>query len=173
MIATGDPSAEGLYRRRFAEHSRRYRHFDMDSAVFILRLVLAYATIKNRLSRRIRGRGMTLAGLNIMSLLEQGEGRSLPLHEISRLMLVSRANITQVMNGLEKKGFVRREHSESDRRLCVARLSHRGLSWLREFWPGHYAEIGRIFSGVSAAEKRRLSAGLGKIILNHGGHDEE
>lgn len=165
--------AEDLYRRRFAEHSRRYRCFDKDSATFLLRLILAYATIKNRLSRRIRGRGMTLAGLNIMSLLEQGEARALPLHEISRLMLVSRANVTQIMNGLEEKGFVRREHSKSDRRLCVARLSARGLSWLREFWPGHYAEIGRIFSGVSAAEKRRLSAGLEKIILDHGGHGEE
>ena len=170
MIPLGDPVAEALYRRRFADHSRRYAHFDRDAAVLVVRLILAYATLKNRLSRRARGRGMTLAGLNVMSLLEQGEGRALSLHEISRLMLVSRANITQIMNGLEKKGLVRRDHSDNDRRLCVAKLTSRGASWLREFWPGHYAEIGRCLRLLPAAEKRRLSAGLEKIFWNHEGH---
>jgi MarR family 2-MHQ and catechol resistance regulon transcriptional repressor len=78
------------------------------------------------------------------------------LHDLGELLLVSRANITGLMDHLEEKGYVTRVVDVQDRRARVARITKTGEALLDDFMPLHYRNIKSMLQGLSEAEKTTL-----------------
>jgi DNA-binding MarR family transcriptional regulator len=75
--------------------------------------------------------GFTLAEHDVMmSLLHHGA--RLPMGELAELVMFSQSGITRLVDRLERKGFVRREFSPDDRRLCYGVLTQAGERKLRK-----------------------------------------
>src|SRR5262249_51771822 len=89
-----------------------------------------------------------------------------PLHELSELLLVSRANITGLVDSLEQRGLVSRIPDENDRRVRLASITPAGKQLLEEYLPDHYKMIRRLCSGLSDEEKAALSDLLTKLRRN-------
>jgi DNA-binding MarR family transcriptional regulator len=92
------------------------------------------------------------------------EGR-LRMVDIQRRMLVSKSNVTQLIDKLEAEGIVEREASPSDRRLVYAILTERS--------PEVVARGLELFNAVAAAqfserlsksELEKITSGLDKVI---------
>lgn len=78
---------------------------------------------------------------------------SLSLKKISDEMMVTGANITCVVDNLEKEGFVKRTHSTEDRRVILADLTDSGRDKIESILPEYYNNISAMVSSLSENEQ--------------------
>ena len=76
---------------------------------------------------------------------------------LGQKLLKSGANITTVLDNLEKKGLLRREASAEDRRSLVVHLTPKGRKAIASIFPRHAETITRLLGHLSAAEQADLS----------------
>jgi MarR family 2-MHQ and catechol resistance regulon transcriptional repressor len=129
----------------------------------LLNLVYTYDVTANHLARRLAEHGLSLSAFNLLMILNRSGNHGCPLYEIGELLLVSRANITGLMDCLERKGLVERVSDKRDRRVRVATITQKGGALLESLLPSHYSEVRLICSRLSSAEKSQLRALLTKL----------
>jgi DNA-binding MarR family transcriptional regulator len=154
---------EHYYRGRVREHGQRYPQFHLPSVQVLLDLVYTYDVTASHLTRRLAAHGLSLSGFNLLMILSRSGNEGCPLHEIGDLLLVSRANITGLMDCLERKALVQRASDLHDRRVCIARITQEGEALLESLLPDHYSELRMICSGLNNTEKTQLHTLLAKL----------
>ena len=154
---------EDYYRAYRAQSARRYREFDPQSMEVLFDLIQTYTMAEACVMNRLHTYGMTLPGMNILSILRQQAPAGCPLHALSQLLLVTRANITGVVDSLVRKGFVTRQDHATDRRVVLAKITREGEKWLDHYLPAHYAMIRQMLSGLNRREKSTLAGLLTKL----------
>ncbi|MEI8011572.1 MAG: MarR family transcriptional regulator [Candidatus Omnitrophota bacterium] len=150
-------------RDRLRESSRRYGKLSSSTAETFLQFISTIDAVSTHLSHQARAKGLTRAGLNVLTVLRSSDGRGCQQHQISRLLLVSRANVTGLVNSLIKQGLVERVYDEKDRRVCIARITKKGEVLLDVFLPDYHAVIENIFSGLSLEDKTMFNRLMGKL----------
>ena len=80
------------------------------------------------LDRDLQDHGVQLSEYEIMSMLSEHPQRRLRMSEIAALVVQSRSRLTHTAARLEKRGFVRREPCEGDRRGVELVLTDAGLA---------------------------------------------
>jgi DNA-binding MarR family transcriptional regulator len=112
--------------------------------------------------------GLTDVQFNLMMLLKhqtrQGEGLSQA--QLSSMMLVNRANITALVDRMERAGFVCRTSSPSDRRSNIIKLTDSGKKLLERIEPLYAQEVKRIMDVLMESEQKRLIGMLEKVRSN-------
>lgn len=98
---------------------------------------------------------------NALLLLYKKE--EMALWELGKEMLVSRANITGLMDRLEKRGLVTREINPLDRRSLTARLTEKAKKLVAEVIPQFEEYIENIMRGLNDREKQVLIELLAKV----------
>ncbi len=88
---------------------------------------------------------------------------SIPLKKISDELMVTGANITCVMDNLEKENLVRRIHSKSDRRVINAELTSKGKQKLEKIYPSHVESLIEFTKKLTDSDIKQLSALLEKL----------
>ncbi|MEE8433403.1 MAG: MarR family transcriptional regulator [bacterium] len=121
----------------------------------------------NRVEGALRGRmrqafDSTLPRFDMLAQLARVPA-GLSMGDLSRRLMVSNGNVTDVMARLEKDGLVRRAPSPADRRTVKARLTGRGEKAFREMAEPHGAWIARMFSGLSREEMVTLIALMDRL----------
>ncbi|MEW5784506.1 MAG: MarR family transcriptional regulator [Bacillota bacterium] len=99
---------------------------------------------------------------SIPELRHAGE-EGLPLCQLGEKLLVTRANITGLIDRLEKDGLVIREADVSDRRVIRARLTRQAQNKLDAVLPLHGAFTGMALESLDLPEKEQLLALLQKL----------
>lgn len=79
------------------------------------------------------------------------------LHDLGELLLVSRANITGLIDHLEGKELVKRVVDSHDRRARLAKITKKGEALLDEFMPIHFRNLRNLLEGLSGDEKTALA----------------
>lgn len=154
---------EAYYRRWRADYAKRHKRVDLAAIELGQNLVQTYAMGEARLSQLAHAEGMTLSGINVLGILQQQAPQGCPLNTLSHLLLVSRANITGLVDGLVGKHFVKRQNDPNDRRVTFAKITAEGEKWLNAYFPKHYGEISCMFAGLNAREKGTLVKLLTKL----------
>lgn len=90
----------------------------------------------------------------------------LPLKRISEEMLVTGANITCVVDNLEKEGLVKRVHSKDDRRVILAELTATGKAKLDQIMPNYIEKVTAVVSSLSESEQKQLISLLEKLSFS-------
>lgn len=142
---------------------RRYPAFHRPSMELFLNLADTYSVLMAALTRRIGEHGVSPSGLNALALLARAGVKGHPLCELSRMLLVSAANITGVVDNLARKGLVKRTTDRRDRRIRIAKITPAGEALLDSVLPGHYAEVRELLSGLEDQEKAAACALLAKL----------
>ncbi|MFA3783768.1 MarR family winged helix-turn-helix transcriptional regulator [Melioribacteraceae bacterium 4301-Me] len=86
-----------------------------------------------------------------------------PLKKISEELMVTGANITCVMDNLEKEGLVERIHSKEDRRVILADLTEKGKAKINSIMPTYLENISAITNALSEQEHKELINLLAKL----------
>lgn len=107
--------------------------------------------------------GLSLAGWGVLNLLFYAEHGARPMHEISQLMLVTRQNITQLVDGLENKLLVERGPSPDDGRVKLVRITKKGRELVLEGREEHHRRIREVFEVLRDPELDLLSDYLLRI----------
>ena len=132
----------------------------------LLNIYYTSTCIKKRAKEALRQFGLTDVQLNLMMLLfHQGGGEGLTQAQLSEMMLVNRANITSLIDRMERDGMVKRT-SGQDRRYNIVRLTGKGKKLLKKVEPLYTKEVKRIMSAVSGNEKKQIIKMLEKVRKN-------
>jgi MarR family 2-MHQ and catechol resistance regulon transcriptional repressor len=87
--------------------------------------------------------------------------------EIGKKILRSSGNITLVIDNLEKRGLVRRERAEDDRRRVGVHLTPEGRKLIERIFPEHVALLTAAFGVLTPEEQDelgRLCKKLGRAV---------
>lgn len=154
---------EHHYLDRMRHHSRNYSEFHWPSVELVVNLFYTYDVIHTRVAREAERAGLSTAAFNVLMILSRyGEG-GCPMHELGELLLVSRANVTGLVDSLERRGLVERAASEEDRRVRLVRMKEAGAAMLEGILPRHYGELREAMRGLTVREKSDLSKLLTKL----------
>lgn len=105
---------------------------------------------------------LTLGRLCLLYALQRIGRPALP-SELGDDLAVTRANISGLLNGLEKNGMVRREVDTADRRRIWVHLTPKGSETLQKAWPIYEETIDGLFKALTEEEKTILLMILRKL----------
>lgn len=137
----------------------------MDNCLSVCNLLKAAAACCERqLNDALADLEISHCQATIMLKLMEG---SVSMSALSKEMCCHKSNITQIVGGLEKKGFIVRESLKNDRRVSQLALTTKGKSaalGLKGVLCGRATDCMSIFS---ASEKKTFAALLQKYIDKH------
>ncbi len=163
---------EAFYHERIRQCGPQYAGFDLPSAETALNLLYTYDVFHQVTGRYMADFGLAKSAFNILMVLRHGQPGGMLLHDLGELLLVSRANITGLMDHLEEKGYVRRVVDVEDRRARFARLTKKGEDLLDTFVPLYYRNLAELLKDLTNDEKELLTGLLKKArrsLLAHAG----
>ena len=158
---------EAFYRDLRQTLAQRYSAFDPLSAETCFNIAQAFSLLDGTLADRAHGTGLTLPGLNVLLVLYHTPGGRCPLNILSQLLVVSRANITGLVDSLVRKGLVKREDHPTDRRVVLARITAAGETLIKGHLPKHYQRMRDMTKNLSKDEKQTLCRLLSKLRHGH------
>ncbi len=89
---------------------------------------------------------------------------SVPLKKISEELMVTGANITCVVDNLEKNKLVTRIPSKKDRRVILAELTKKGKDKVENILPDYLDTLTTTGKNLNEAEQKQLLALLNKFL---------
>lgn len=162
---------ESFYQNKFGEISELYPGFEESSARVMINLIYTYDVVSTWAQKFLCGYGLAKSSFNILMILRHGPPEGMLLHDLGELLLMSRANVTGLMDHLEEKGMVKRVVDLSDRRGRLARITRKGEALLDEVAPRHFQRIADRLRDFSVEERETLVDLLTKLrteMLDHG-----
>lgn len=126
----------------------------------------AHAVLIEAIERRLAQAGLPpLAWYDLLWGLERSPDQRLRMSELADKVVLSRSNLTRLVDRLEGVGLVLRERSEEDRRGAYAVLTETGREMRRRMWPVYQAGIRQLFeSQLSDAEAETVGAVLRRVL---------
>jgi MarR family 2-MHQ and catechol resistance regulon transcriptional repressor len=119
-----------------------------------IKLTRAANTLRGRLEAELARADLTESQFGVLEmLLHLGPLRQC---DIGEKLLVSRANVTLVVDRLVSRGWVRRERHPQDRRSNVVRLTPDGRRRIVRLFPDHVRRVVDALSPLSPAEQEEL-----------------
>ena len=130
------------------------------------KLLTYHALAVDTIERRLAAADLPpLAWYDALWALERSEGGRLRISEFERWMVISRSNITRLVDRLEAAGHVRREAAAEDGRGAFAVLSASGRRMRARMWAVYGAAIDELFAApLTDGELGQLEATLGKLL---------
>jgi DNA-binding MarR family transcriptional regulator len=123
----------------------------------ILSIYYTAALMKKRADDFFAPHGLTDVQFNVMMLLRhQGGEGGLSQAQLSDMMLVNRANITSLIDRMEKARLVERSTPPEDRRFNIVRLTEKGTELLDLVEPLYVAEVYRVVASLKEGEQEKL-----------------
>jgi DNA-binding MarR family transcriptional regulator len=162
----GGPADMAPLRRGVAATCDRYGICDYDTVNALLTLKRTSAELENFSAEYCKQVDLSPGRLSVLMVLNAYADRQMPLSEIGEYLVVSRPNITGLVDGLVDDGLVKRIHHPEDRRMVLAQLTQQGKDFMRRFVPFHYRVVLRAMSALTREEKRRLVVLLDKLRVH-------
>jgi len=117
-----------------------------------------YVLLNQYLSAAYKEFGLNPAKFNLLMHIKHiGKDRGIIQNELGGKLYVSAANITKLIDGLEKRGWIERVPSREDRRAKLIKITLKGLSLLDKVWLRHVQALNSLLPQFSAEEKKKFN----------------
>jgi MarR family transcriptional regulator, 2-MHQ and catechol-resistance regulon repressor len=117
-------------------------------------LMRAVDSVKAALGPVRSGEGLTTSQFGVLeALLHLGP---LGQCEIAQKLLTSPGNLVVVLDNLQRRGLVRRQRREDDRRAITVHLTDEGRRLIEEVFPAHARAVTACFQALDAGEQESL-----------------
>lgn len=130
-----------------------------EEVIYALALLYYHLTaaIENYLARY----DLTSGKFNILLIVKhQGSEEGMSQIEMSKRLIVTRSNMTKMVDKLEKEKLVARVSLEGDRRVNIIRITKKGSDVLDKVWPGYENLLISLVEVLDDAEKKSLAKNL-------------
>ncbi len=168
-----DDRRELFYHERLRQAGPKYANFRLLPVELTLQLIYTCDLMHQAWARYFGAFGLSRSSLNILMILRHCGTDGMQLHDLGELLLVSRANITGLVDHLEEKGYVKRVVASNDRRARYARITKKAETLLDEFMPVHYGNIDMLLQDLTDGEKEILIRLLDKTRASLRSHAEQ
>ncbi len=133
----------------FAGHRKRYADFDAAAFRGLLALRATAQRVENSLGAWFAEAGLTPQKFGVLIVL-QAEGEPISLSDLRRYLGTTQANVTGLVAGLERDGYVDRKASTEDRRVSFISLSRTGKrARCSRCLPGYFAKNKAAMRGLT------------------------
>jgi len=134
----------------------------------LLNIYYTATLLKKKAAQFFRGRGITDVQFNVLELLfHHGDKKGgLTQVELSQMLLVNRANITTLIDRMEKADLVLRNDLPGDRRYNIVRLTKHGKEMLKNIEDSYIEEVKKTMGTLKSAEMKTLVKILERIREN-------
>ena len=146
--------------------SRRIMLKELSIGVWV-RILRVYTVISTEIRKKVGKKGLTLPQLYVLTTL--GLQGDMPLGKLGKELLVTKGNITTIVDHLERDGFVIRDQDKKDRRKTWVRLTPKGEGFFGEIVSAYEGEFVPLMHCLSHEELKQLSQLLKKMTegLSH------
>ncbi len=149
------------------EELKLKKGFEMAEHEALLNIYYTTTSLKKRADVFFKTFGLTDVQFNVMMLLTyQGGPDGLSQAKLSDMMLVNRANITTLIDRMEKAQFVIRTNDSADRRTNIIKLTAKGKKMFEKAEPFYVEQVKQAMAGVNQIEQKKLMAVLEKVRAN-------
>jgi MarR family 2-MHQ and catechol resistance regulon transcriptional repressor len=160
--STLDP-VEGYYQDVVRHSGRRFKEFHWPSINLLFNLFYTHEVASAPLARSVGTHGLSLSAFNALMILSRSDTKESHFHQLCELLVVSKSNITGLVDCLEKRGLVERLEGKPDRRRRIARITEAGEKLVEAILPAHYAFVQEMVGGLNDVEKDALNELLAKV----------
>ena len=102
---------------------------------------------------------------DVLWALERAPGHRLRMHELAHLVVLSRSNLTRLVDRLENAKLVEREPSVDDKRGAYCVLKPAGSALRKKMWPVYEKCIFELFNEhISEKEDAVLNTSLRRVL---------
>ena len=125
-----------------------------------------HAVLVEKIERQFSAEGMPpFDWYDVLWGLERAPAHRLRMHELAEMTVISRSNLTRLVDRLEAAGLVARERAEEDRRGAFAVLTPQGRAMRKKMWPVYSAAIKRYFEDhVSEQDAEQIGQAMRRIL---------
>jgi DNA-binding MarR family transcriptional regulator len=135
---------------------------DRSSVRLWLRLLSCTMAIEKDVQRRLGLRGATLPRFDILAALDRAP-EGMTMGALSRALLVSNGNVTQLVQKLARDGLVRMAPSSADRRASIVRLTEKGREDFAGLAAAHHDWIDALVADLDGEARETLYQSLGRL----------
>jgi len=122
-----------------------------------LALLRTSNTIKKSLDQQFRTHyGISISRFDVLAILQRGNRNGLRAGDLSRQLIVSDGNTTQIVSKLVRDGFVLRRTDPKDARAVIFSLSDEGASLFTKMAISHREWLKEAFGEISKSESQAL-----------------
>jgi DNA-binding MarR family transcriptional regulator len=116
--------------------------------------LITHAVLLEGIENRLAQAGLPALGwYDVLWGLERAPQQRLRMSELASKVVLSRSNLTRLVDRLEHAGLVERERSEEDRRGAYAVLTESGKAVRRSMWPVYAQGIKDLFESQLGDEE--------------------
>jgi len=127
-------------------------------------IVLNVRNVLQDIEGDLDGFGIDGGDYQLLAMLSEAPDRRVKLCDLASTLRLSRGGLTRRLQGVLKKGLVRRVRSESDGRSAYAELTPKGWSLLKRAAPTHVASVReRMIDRLSKEELSNLASAFEKL----------
>jgi DNA-binding MarR family transcriptional regulator len=123
----------------------------------MLGLLLATGHIRERFEQVCEAHGITGGQYNVLRILRGAGPGGHPRGEVAVRLIERAADVTRLIDRLERQGLVQRIRSDGDQRLSIARITRKGLDLLDRMDTGIQGIHEYIASRLTLRDCRELS----------------
>lgn len=120
-----------------------------------VKLSRAAAAVEAAVNRHLAAAGLTISQFGVLEAL--WHLGPLPQGALARKILKSPANLTTVLDNLERRELILRRRDPADRRVVRVELSDQGEARIAPLFPRHVARVVDAFSALDPAEQETLA----------------
>ena len=120
-----------------------------------IKLSRAADSLTARIHRHLEASKLTISQFGVLeAIFHLGP---LTQRDLAQKLLKSGGNMTLVIDNLEKRGLVKRDRQQEDRRCILVNLTKTGQALIEKIFPDHVAAIVAEMSILSESEQEELS----------------
>jgi len=150
------------------EELKLKKGFDIVEHEAVLNIYYTATGLKKRADVFFKTSGLTDVQFNVLMLLtyQSGPEGGLSQAQLSDMMLVNRANITTLIDRMEKASLVVRTSDSEDRRTNIIKLTAKSKKLFEKAEPFYVQQVKQAMSGFNPAEQKKLITILEKVRAN-------
>ena len=108
--------------------------------------------------------GLKLSLSEVMALGELGDVESMSQQELGQLLGLEKSTVSRLAAGLERRGWITRERTPSNRRFNHLRLTETGLAVAERLGGDLRARHAQLLVALTPAERDALVVGLAGLV---------
>lgn len=128
----------------------------------LVNLFRSINSIEEKAVRAGEYKDLTTNDMHVIEAVGLGEPRNMTL--VARQQSVTTGTLTISMNSLVKKGYVKRERSEEDRRVVLVSLTEKGRRAYGQHKRFHDRLIREVVDGLNGQEQEILQRSLSNLM---------
>ena len=150
------------------EELKLKRGFEMLEHEALLNIYYTATGLKKSADEFFKTLNLTDVQFNVLMLLafQSGSHGGLSQVQLSEMMLVNRANITTLIDRMEKASLVARTSVSDDRRTNIIKLTAKGKKAFEKTEPLYVEMVKRAMAGFNPTQQKNLIVSLEKVRAN-------